>query len=98
MGFSHACANTADGAVWCWGGSSVGQTGTGAGGQAALALTPVRVTGLGVDAAEVCAGPGVTCARGRDGTVWCWGSRDFGLMADGTIGSVLSPTGPMGCP
>ena len=97
-GGEHTCARTGDGALWCWGDNSSGQLGTGTSGQGAMAMIPVRVTALGTEVVEVSAGLGATCARAKDGGVWCWGARDFGLMADGTIGFSPSPVGPAGCP
>ena len=97
-GVSHACARTSDGALWCWGDNSVGQLGNGMSGQQAMVTTPVRVTALGTSVVEVCAGMGATCAREKDGGIWCWGGRDYGMMGDGNLGLALSPVGPTGCP
>ena len=94
----HSLALKTDGTVWCWGDNSSGQLGTGASGQGAGAMIPVRVAALGTEVVEVSAGLGATCARGKDGSVWCWGARDFGLLADGTIGFSPSPVAPAGCP
>lgn len=33
--------------------------------------------------AEIELGARHTCARKSDGTVWCWGSNDFGQLGDG---------------
>ena len=97
-GLSHTCARTSEGALWCWGDNGGGQLGNGISGQRAMATTPVPVAALGTDFVEVCAGTGSTCARGRNGGIWCWGSRDFGRMGDGDLGFVLSPVAPIGCP
>ena len=95
-GAAHTCARTGDGALWCWGDNGGGQLGNGMSGQRAMATTPVRVATLGT--VEVCAGTGDTCARGKNGGIWCWGVRDYGLLGDGDLGFVLSPVAPLGCP
>jgi alpha-tubulin suppressor-like RCC1 family protein len=96
-GASTTCARLADGALWCWGRDSVGQLGVGRGGQGVMALAPVRVVAPGRQFVEVSAGLGATCARDVDGGVWCWGMRSFGMLADGSIGSTLTPAPPAGC-
>jgi alpha-tubulin suppressor-like RCC1 family protein len=96
-GGSHTCALTSDGSVWCWGDNSAGQLGTGAAGERAHSLTPVRVTSAGTSAVEIHAAWEATCIRNQDGAIWCWGSRDYGQMGDGDVGLGLSPSPAAGC-
>jgi alpha-tubulin suppressor-like RCC1 family protein len=96
-GASHTCARTSDGSAWCWGDNQVGQLGNGMTGQRALETIPVRIAPLGTEVVEVCAGTGATCAREKDGGIWCWGARAYGLMGDGDLGLVSSPVGQAGC-
>jgi alpha-tubulin suppressor-like RCC1 family protein len=93
----HTCARTSDGALWCWGDNEWGELGNGVSGQRAMATTPVQVASLGTNVAEVRAGFGNTCARNKDGGVWCWGGRDYGMLGDGDLGFGLSPAPPAGC-
>jgi alpha-tubulin suppressor-like RCC1 family protein len=60
--------------------------------------TPVRAAAPGTVFVEVSAGPDSTCARADDGAVWCWGSRNNGLQADGQLGFSPSAIGLAGCP
>jgi alpha-tubulin suppressor-like RCC1 family protein len=41
---------------------------------------PVQVAALGSTVVEVSAGEAHTCARTRDGTLWCWGDNDDGQL------------------
>ncbi len=80
----HACAVTASGTVECWGLNSHGQLGNGT--TTASPTTAVVVAGIH-DAVEVDVMFMVSCARRRDGTVWCWGRGDSlgtGVAADAT--------------
>jgi alpha-tubulin suppressor-like RCC1 family protein len=82
-GDSHACARKADGTLWCWGYNGRGEVGDGTTSPSTSPKLPVQVTVLGVDAVQVSAGDH-TCARKKDGTLWCWGSNGYGQVGDGT--------------
>jgi alpha-tubulin suppressor-like RCC1 family protein len=68
------CALLADGRVACR------EIAAGASGAEAAEFKPVA--GLS-EVAQVAAGWGFTCARKKDGSVWCWGSNLFGALGDG---------------
>jgi alpha-tubulin suppressor-like RCC1 family protein len=59
--------------VWCWGSGTQGQLGNGS--RSGSAFKPVQVASLGSDVAEIGAASSQTCARKKDGTVFCWGSN-----------------------
>jgi alpha-tubulin suppressor-like RCC1 family protein len=97
-GRQHTCAVTDDGAVWCWGRDDWGQ----AGGRGvvepepsapddveknrSIVREPARLTELPASAADLTAGDAFTCASLTDGTVWCWGSDQWGELGDGGTG------------
>jgi alpha-tubulin suppressor-like RCC1 family protein len=83
-GAFHSLARTTDGHVWAWGYNTEGQVGNGAVTPANTGvLTPVLLDGVeGV--ASVDAGSIHSIALATDGTVWTWGSNQFG--AGGTNG------------
>lgn len=80
-GRHHVCAAKEDGHVWCWGlrgGGVLGPRPAAAGGAGARQAaaggtdTPAEVPDLdGV--VELAAGETLSCARRRNGEVWCWG-------------------------
>jgi alpha-tubulin suppressor-like RCC1 family protein len=78
----HLCARKVDGSLWCWGRNDHGQVGDGT--AAPNVPTPVPLSALGTDVAEVAVGYDHSCARKKDGTVWCWGSNERGQLGDGT--------------
>jgi alpha-tubulin suppressor-like RCC1 family protein len=87
----HSCARTADRTAWCWGDDESGQLGDGTTGEPAthLRLKAVQVRrggGFLTGVSEVSAGDQHTCARGADGTAWCWGDDLYGQIGDGTTG------------
>ena len=103
----HTCVLRANGRVLCWGLNDFGGAGNydlmepcgaperpdGGFGPALgrwCVRRPTEVPGL-EDAVQVAVGESETCARRRDGTVWCWGRNvalDDGL---GSLGDGLPP-------
>jgi alpha-tubulin suppressor-like RCC1 family protein len=91
-GVSHTCAIKDDGTLWCWGLNNVGQLGDGT---FINRSTPKQVPGLsevvqvGMSGIKIAGEYGHTCARTRDGTVYCWGSN-----SGGELGTPLVDPGP----
>ena len=69
--------------VHCWGTNLLGQLGrvTSGAPSAPDATASGRVASL-TDVQEIEAGLDFACARRGDGTVWCWGSDEFGQLGD----------------
>jgi alpha-tubulin suppressor-like RCC1 family protein len=76
-GGSHTCAIRVDGSLWCWGDNRFGQLGTG---DTDVRLAPVAVEALGTTVAAAYSGGAHTCAVKVDGSVWCWGSNQYGQL------------------
>lgn len=101
---SHSCAQTGDGAVWCWGDNRWGQLGDGT---TVASSTPIRVTGipvaqynnppLGAKAVSTHLGRH-TCALVADGSVWCWGLGSSGELGNGSVAGSTVPTRVLGLP
>lgn len=93
-GYSHACALTASGTVYCWGTNFDGELGDG--------TTTTRLTPTAVDAGggsqvffdSLSAGRYSTCGtKSFDRRVYCWGSNADGQVGDGTRGGArVRPT------
>ncbi|MBN8616399.1 MAG: hypothetical protein J0L92_37785, partial [Deltaproteobacteria bacterium] len=86
LGSQHTCALLTDATVWCWGQNRNGELALGSPGMQDVAArrAPVEVTNL-TDIAQIELGARHSCARRNDGTVWCWGSNDFGQLGDGVL-------------
>jgi len=70
-GLAHSCARIADGGIRCWGWGEDGQLGI----EQPMGLPsekPVSVVTVS-DVVELTAGFTHTCARSKEGRVWCWG-------------------------
>jgi alpha-tubulin suppressor-like RCC1 family protein len=87
-GQAHTCARKADGTLWCWGLNDAGQLGIGT---TSNSLVPLQVSSLGASVASVSAGYAHTCAVKADGTLWCWGSNNWGQLCDFTNKNRISP-------
>jgi alpha-tubulin suppressor-like RCC1 family protein len=84
-GDDFTCALDAKGKVFCWGGTTLGQTG-----DTSFAKTnqpdpkaPHVVTGLPLPARAIAAGAVTACAVLEDGSVWCWGANEYGQLGRG---------------
>jgi alpha-tubulin suppressor-like RCC1 family protein len=91
LGESHTCGLTAAGTAWCWGGNGRGEAGRDTAGADLKSNVPVLVN-TSLAFASIDAGTLHTCALTADGTAYCWGSREFGQLGDGsTVGIAATP-------
>ena len=105
VGEGHTCAVTTDGRAWCWGQNDYAQLGQGTAGGPGCNInappcraSPVQVSALGNNAAQIATGYYHACALLKDGTLWCWGLNTWGQIGDGTrlgsqclIGGAFTP-------
>jgi alpha-tubulin suppressor-like RCC1 family protein len=92
-GFEHTCVVKADLTVSCWGINRYGQLGNGTVtgmpcGGLPCEPSPAQVSMLGGDVVSISSGSAHSCARKKDGTVWCWGRNTHGQLGDGTTTGV----------
>ncbi len=87
----HNCVLKQNGDIWCWGMNPHGQLGNGV--PSPQEDAPVKVVGLPMAAKQVAVGIDNSCALLIDGTVWCWGSNEYGQLGNGQASStdVLAP-------
>lgn len=88
-GGSHSIALASDGKVWAWGSNEDGQLGQGSAGGSDL-TSPAQVKGLD-GAIAVAAGSYHTLALNSDGSVWAWGSNEYGQVGNDSVSSTASP-------
>jgi Regulator of chromosome condensation (RCC1) repeat len=86
--FSHVCAVTADGSVYCWGENSSGELGARG---TDPSERPIQVASVR-NIVQVSTGGSHTCARDRSGNVYCWGANYYNQVGDGTGGTGKPPT------
>ncbi len=86
LGWFHACAVLDSKQVACWGQGTSGVIGDG---ELQNRPTPRPVIGLdGLAVLAVAAGDAVSCALVQGGSVWCWGSNNYGQLGnEGDAGS-----------
>jgi alpha-tubulin suppressor-like RCC1 family protein len=87
-GASHVCALVHNGGAWCWGFNDDGQLGDGT---TTNRSTPVAVTGLPLNMAQIVAADDHTCALLVNQTVRCWGLNSAGQLGDGTTSNSSTP-------
>jgi alpha-tubulin suppressor-like RCC1 family protein len=87
-GGGFSCARRVDHTAWCWGRNTLGQLGDGT---TVSRVTPVRVSIVGPDIAEITAGDLHACVRKEDGTIMCWGFNGARELGDGTTTNRLAP-------
>ena len=83
-GGAHSCALRIDGSLWCWGAGSLGRLGLG---DFSQRTTPQQVFATDSDLAtgwdSVAPGSAHTCAVRAEGSLWCWGRGQFGILGLG---------------
>jgi alpha-tubulin suppressor-like RCC1 family protein len=77
LGMAHGCV-VRDGTAWCWGDNSEGQLGDGTR-HSQVEAHPV-LSSLDADVIEISSGSHHTCARGSNGSLWCWGDNSRGQL------------------
>jgi hypothetical protein len=88
LGNLHGCAVRKDGTLWCWGNNEQGQLGTG---NTTPQPMPVQLSHFPGEVASVAAGGYHTCAALKDGSLWCWGSSEYGALGLGPVHRSLVP-------
>lgn len=88
VGWYHACARLADGAVKCWGENTHGQIGNGA--TSVQVSTPFVAVASGATA--IAADARSTCAVLSGGALKCWGQNSNGQLGTGDKVDKLEPT------
>jgi alpha-tubulin suppressor-like RCC1 family protein len=91
-GFGFSLGLQADGSLWAWGGNFNGQLGNN---DPTLPnppaqFAPVQVLNNGAPFISVAAGDAHVMARRADGSIWSWGSNQFGQLGVGTSGGTLN--------
>jgi len=89
MGWSHSCAISEAGLIYCWGANYAGQLGITGGSRSEPTLVP-EIT----DAISVSAGTLQTCALRISGDVWCWGYSDIDPFGRDGVGGTKEPLLP----
>lgn len=76
------------GELWMWGLNSSGQLGDNS---IVSRTSPVQTITGGTDWLSVVASQYASAAIKSDGTLWCWGGNQFGMLGDNTTASKSSP-------
>ena len=88
-GQGHTCGIRSPGTLYCWGRNSDAELGQGSANPVQI-RTPIQV-GSDADWVEVSCGQGNTCARKRDGSIYCWGTMSSGALAVGDVAPRTTP-------
>ncbi|MFA5249646.1 MAG: FISUMP domain-containing protein [Candidatus Paceibacterota bacterium] len=98
VGDNHNCAIKNDNTIWCWGYNWRGQLGDNTTTQR---TSPVQVLGAGgigklTGVSQASLGDNHSCAVKTDGTVWCWGYNNAGVLGTGDTTSSRVPIQVLG--
>ncbi|MCL2502998.1 MAG: cell wall-binding repeat-containing protein [Coriobacteriia bacterium] len=86
----HSFGTKRDGSLWAWGNNEYGQLGIGTSGSGAGKDVPTQVeTDIGWRA--ISAGSSHTLATKSDGSLWAWGSNEYGKLGNETTVSTSTP-------
>lgn len=88
-GQGHGCGIRAPGRLYCWGRNTNSQLGQGVT-QPEEMRAPVQV-GADADWVAVGCSQSTTCARKRNGSLWCWGDQASGALAMGDVNPRPAP-------
>jgi len=86
-GFSHSCAVSTSGGVFCWGDNAKQQLGRST---PAQSLVATNVPGLATGVQMVALGAEHTCALTAAGGVKCWGGNNYGQTGTGSAAAVIA--------
>ena len=90
-GLNHSCALLTNNSVWCWGKNTSSLLGVGSSESTVASPAPVLTSTSPnrelTNVVEIGAGNDFTCARLRDGSVWCWGKNGYGQLGRGSLRS-----------
>ncbi|MCL0099853.1 hypothetical protein M1O55_03170 [Dehalococcoidia bacterium] len=81
-GTNHTVALKSDGTLWAWGYNYHGQVGDGT--NVDNKIRPTQEASAVSNWSAISAGTNHTVALKSDGTLWAWGSNEFGMLGDGT--------------
>jgi alpha-tubulin suppressor-like RCC1 family protein len=85
----NTCARDSNGSAWCWGDNERGELGVNTDAGVRIS-TKVAVQVAGIDhVTDLSIGHKHTCALRNDGSLWCWGRANKGMIA----GAPLAGTG-----
>jgi alpha-tubulin suppressor-like RCC1 family protein len=87
-GSNHTAAIKTDGTLWNWGFNGSGQLGDNTTTQR---ITPVTTSAGGANWKQVFGGGDYTTAIKTDGTLWTWGSNNWGQLGDNTATNRSTP-------
>jgi alpha-tubulin suppressor-like RCC1 family protein len=97
--FTHTCALTPDGAVYCWGANNAGQLGTASSPETchiSSLLTPCTsqptLVATTLVFRSIAVGLEETCGIATDGEMYCWGLDANGQLGDGTLTNKNAPS------
>ncbi len=93
LGYGRAtpCAVKYNGSLWCWGRNNVGQAGSDADTGSGNVNAPTEISEPG-PWIRVAAGNYTACGIKADGTLWCWGSGQDGMLGSGKVeGDFIAP-------